>query len=1211
MRAFKLFILFFLSFSLHAQILEIGRPFIKNYTSKEYKTTPYNYGIVQDERGLIYIANYAGLLVYDGVEWQQIPVPNNYIYSIHKDFIGRIFIGSNGEFGQIKIDSLGGFYYAKISQKIKEKTKYNEVWNIKSNDSAVFFLSNAAIFEYSKGTIRTHRPTSKFLALFSVDKDIYATDEKSGLLIFKKNRFTPAPSGAYFIDKRIKSIIQQNGALWLFAEKEICILDKNQPSKEIKVIPIDYSNFQVSPILKDARSNADGSFLIQTNMGIFAMTSDGLIFRQISSQNTTIQNDNINASFVDKENGLWCALQNGISRVSPYSPISVWDKSNSTVKDAATRFIRHAGTLYLGTSDGVYSLKNDNYIKIAESKGYVTGFESFITEKGPILLYSTMDGIYQIIGEKPIQIFDRGVFAMAHLEGNPQYLMISTSDQEMGFLAYEQRKWCVKQLKKCNYQTKGLLEKEKTIWGRTSRHGIWSLDISKELNVDNIKLYDTLSGLPALTENYIFQVRNQICVGTAKGAYRYQGNGKFSPDPTFGKKFYKTPINVFLIHEDANKDVWIHSSKDGYREITKLRKNEKGVYVPVQGVYEVLAENKFSSIYSDAQGKVMLAGVDNVFQVNTKIANPKKTKLQTLIRKVFISPDSLIFNGNFFENTVYFGDTIQKCTMQQNENQFNKISYKYNSLIFHYAFPSFDKTEKNVYSYRMIGYDEEWSSWSNETKKEYTNLMEGKYTFEVRARNIYGEEGEVARYTFQILAPWYRSWAAYIIYVMLLALFIWGLVKINIKRLEKEKERLENIVLERTAELREKNVELEQQKEEILAQSEQLEMQNMELEKLSIAASETDNSIVIADKNGKVEWANAAFTRMTGFTLTEFIALKGTNILTTSENPDIQEIMNRCISSHKSVVYAIQNTTKDGRIIWVQTTLTPIIDLSGNISKLIAIDSDITKIKEAEALIQFKNKQITDSISYAKRIQQAILPPKIFFDEFFKDTVIYFKPKEIVSGDFYYMTKHQQRVYVAVADCTGHGVPGAFMSMIGYSLLNEIIVSKDILEPQQILQELHTSIYNALHQNNIDDSSQDDGMDISLICFDFANNTAVIAGANQTPIMIFNEEVNQYKTSFFSIGEPRAIKKNLEFSQTTVELKKGQKYFLFSDGFQDQFGGDEEQKFQKKNLISLLSANTEMMEIPEKLEDTFINWTQRGDICHSQIDDILILGIQI
>ncbi|MBI4645883.1 MAG: PAS domain S-box protein [Bacteroidia bacterium] len=455
---------------------------------------------------------------------------------------------------------------------------------------------------------------------------------------------------------------------------------------------------------------------------------------------------------------------------------------------------------------------------------------------------------------------------------------------------------------------------------------------------------------------------------------------------------------------------------------------------------------------------------------------------------------------------------------------------------------------------------------------------------------------------------------------------------------------LEKTVAQRTAELRFKNEELITQKAEILSkneeirsQSEQLELSNKELEKLSIVARETDNSIVIADENGKIEWVNAGFTKLFGYTLDEFTGKFGSTIVESSSNPEIVEAFRRCVNDKSSVVYISSSETKSGHVIWTQTTLTPVINDHGGISRLVAIDTDISKLKAAEEairsqneIIQSKNNQITDSINYAQKIQQAILPSESRMMKYFSQLFIFYRPKDIVSGDFYWVTtvNISDRVtcsrisdemsgsrvtsshpvtMMAVADCTGHGVPGGFMSMIGYSLLNEIVNVKKILNLADILSELDKSIRIALQQN--EDSRHDDGMAISILCYDRNEGRVVIACAGQYMYLVLNRDLTEIADNILYIGDIFAGRmtgykyESQMFSSSQISF-----IYMFSDGYMDQFGGPKNQKFMAgrfKKLIGEIS-NHDIKEQKEILETTFNQW--KGD--NLQTDDVLVVGLK-
>lgn len=263
-------------------------------------------------------------------------------------------------------------------------------------------------------------------------------------------------------------------------------------------------------------------------------------------------------------------------------------------------------------------------------------------------------------------------------------------------------------------------------------------------------------------------------------------------------------------------------------------------------------------------------------------------------------------------------------------------------------------------------------------------------------------------------------------------------------------------------------------------------------------------------------------------------------------------------------------------------------------------------IEKQKKIVDQKNKHITDSINYAKRIQDSILPSEEEFIKSFSDHFIFFQPRDIVSGDFYWMSSFNGKTILACADCTGHGVPGAFMSMIGNTLLNEIVNEKGVFQPAEILQHLNEGIVHALHQDA--GSSQDDGMDISVCSFDKTNNKFAFAGANRSCFIAADDYIEEIKGDIFSIGGAFG-KRDVSFSQKEIEVKKNASMFLFTDGYADQPGGEKRKKFQEKNLQELLASIQEkpMKEQREILNKKITDW-KAG---HSQLDDMLVMGIKL
>ncbi len=264
------------------------------------------------------------------------------------------------------------------------------------------------------------------------------------------------------------------------------------------------------------------------------------------------------------------------------------------------------------------------------------------------------------------------------------------------------------------------------------------------------------------------------------------------------------------------------------------------------------------------------------------------------------------------------------------------------------------------------------------------------------------------------------------------------------------------------------------------------------------------------------------------------------------------------------------------------------------------------EVLEQKEIIEEKSNNITDSIEYAKRIQDAILPSEEEIGECMTNYFILFKPKAIVSGDFYWLHKSKSKLIFTVADCTGHGVPGAFMSMIGNTLLNEIVVEMGIEEPDKILNHLRDSIIKALRQKGDVDEARD-GMDIALFTIEEKTNILDYAGAHNPLYHIRAGKLEELPADKRPVGYQRGMETG--FTKHSLKLNKGDAIYIFSDGYADQFGGDDERKFKAEQFKNLLLSIRDMpMQVQkQKLEDAFNRW--KGDV--EQVDDVCVFGMKV
>jgi serine phosphatase RsbU (regulator of sigma subunit) len=269
------------------------------------------------------------------------------------------------------------------------------------------------------------------------------------------------------------------------------------------------------------------------------------------------------------------------------------------------------------------------------------------------------------------------------------------------------------------------------------------------------------------------------------------------------------------------------------------------------------------------------------------------------------------------------------------------------------------------------------------------------------------------------------------------------------------------------------------------------------------------------------------------------------------------------------------------------------------------ISSQRDEIQKQNYAIEKQQVQITDSIIYAQRIQKAVLPPDNLFKEILPYHFILFKPRDIVSGDFYWIKKIEKYIIVTAADCTGHGIPGAFVSMLGMSLLNNVTTGKIHKKANLILEELREHIKSSLRQTH-ENESQDDGIDMALCIIDTENLTLQFAGANNPLFIVRNEQLTVIEPTLNPVG---IYFREKEFANNEYQLEKNDNIYMFSDGYSDQFGGPEGRRFMSQNFRDLI-ISIQKYPMPQQknmLEKKFNEWKGKT----RQIDDILILGIKI
>lgn len=1027
---------------------ENGNCFIKNFPPDYFShitSSPQTFDIVQNEQGLIFIGNASEIFEVEGSSIRKVENAENLqLLSLIKGPEGRIY-ASGKVIGYIEADSLGKSRFHQLGDSSLLKPE-GGMYSATVMNGTLYFQNGAHVLRYEKGAFLEYEAKNTFWRSHAVNGNYYVWQSDLGLMQVDGELISPAGTGENFSEKPISKILpfENQKSLVLTWNKGLFIWD----GKESKPFETEIKSIIESAPIHDAVLLSDGNYAIATlGKGIFIIDNTGRLVQQINEA-SGLDNNKVHSLFEDNSGGLWVGMDKGFARIEISSPLRFYDKRNALQGICQSSSV-YQGQLYCATTAGIFVMEKngfsdqfrkfenilDGYFLLPfRDKLLIGGNEKVDNSKG---LFS-----YDKEGMDSIMLFKDATVetvCKSKIDSNRLYLATGT---ELYSLIYKSKKeeWQSNLISEKKFSgIESLMEDEKGNLWISDEKGLHLLhlknDLDKSDEVQTFQIEKVLVPeyekifLEKIGRKVLFLVNNRVLTFDEKPR-------KFTPHPVFDKLSSERKESVKFIKQSPDGIVWMANE----RHFGPIEEKD-GNHLWKTGISNRLPLTSVWDMSPDEDGNIWCATSDGVYSYNSSYSLNNTTTFNTLIRNFSIGKDSVVFYGN-------------------GKQPHHQISYNFNNLWFEFSSTSYDGFEKNQYSYFLKGNDKGWSLWTNENKKEYTNLSPGDYTFRVKSQNTYGEEGEEASYHFTILPPWYMTWWAYGLYGLSAIILFFGGVKLNSRRLEREKQVLEDIISERTT--------------EIVRQKDEISLQKKELD---------------------------------------------------------------------------------------------------------------------------------DSIDYARNIQQAILPDKSEIGNSLPDHFVFFQPKEVVSGDFYWFHDNGEKVFIIAADCTGHGVPGAFVSMVGNNLLNQIIIEKKITKPGRILTQLNTGV-NIAFKRKGSASHANDGMDISVCVVDKKNRMMEFAGAKNHLIQVRNGDVLVTKADNTPIGGRTSM--NYNFTNHRVEVKEKDAFYIFSDGYPDQFGGPKGKKFMIKRFRKMLSEIYDQPFDQQKqhLHKTFKNWTGNEE----QIDDVLVIG---
>ncbi len=825
MRHFRIFILviFLLGNNVLAKPGEIGLPFITNYSPAEYGANTQNWAAVQDLQGIMYFGNNRGVLQYDGTNWNLIPNANqSIIRSLAINSQGVVFVGGVGDFGYLTADSLGQMQYQSLTLLLNEEEQdFSDVWSTTVRDDEVFFQSFNRLFRYRNGKITSWALQNTYHRSFVINGEFYVRQHGVGLTVLENDSLVLVPGGEVFAENVISAMLPFNNG--------ILIGSRNTGVQFYNVISGELSEFNAATnaILSEDQiyhgtQLPDGRFAFATiKNGLVVLERDGTISTRLTRESGLPYNT-VYYLYTDRNNDLWAASAHGISRIEISSPFSVFN-SLLGLDGGTLAMTRFNNRLYVSTHQGVYYLDTDN--KFKQIEGLYAQSWQMLVYRNPVnyndthLLVASTGGLFKVIGNKVALVLEGRVGSLSTSVLDPNRIYIGLNGQ-VASLRFKNGEFVPEKVFNFHQdEIRSIQEDRKgNLWLGTMYNGLyriktndWNQLVTTNQNPEISTLalnYGVNKGLPTPNWNYLHFTADRMLVTTQEGIYQYNyQTDKFTEEPILSAALNGDKRWFYYLKEDQEGNLWFDSNKG------------KGIFMQEGSGYR-LVESQFKRIvvspenqvagFSEGNSVKWFGTPDGIFRYQPNLVGQGSNYIQTLIRKVIMNKDSVIYYGNK-------PDTQQPNKVLAGLAQSGTTTFKpqHNHITFQFTATSYQHKGSNIYSYVLEGYDEEWSTWTTSTTKEYTNLPPGNYTFKVRAKNFNETIGSTEAYRFSIAPPWYQTGWAYTGFFLSFIGVVIGAARVNSYRLKEQNRVLEHMVDSRTSELEKRSHELEKEKNKL------------------------------------------------------------------------------------------------------------------------------------------------------------------------------------------------------------------------------------------------------------------------------------------------------------------------------------------------------------------------------------------------------------
>ncbi|MCP3665200.1 MAG: response regulator [Gammaproteobacteria bacterium] len=765
---------------------EVGHFYMKNYSPEDYDAHAQNWAFVQSPEGLLYVANGDGLLEYDGVSWRYIVIPNAVPRALAIDTEGRIYVGGRGEFGYLAADSAGLMSYVSLLEHFSPDDRaFSEVWDIEKTSDGLYIMTEERLYRWNGEEIKVWHSNGK-ASIYVLGDTLYVQKPDIGLMQMEDDVLVMVPGGNLFQRNLIRGLVPWGEAAYLVITQGSGMFGcSTRRSTEAACTPFKPELTELLSQLQPYKATLlpEGRLAIGTARGVVLLDHRGHLLR-ILNESTGLRDEDILSTYVDKQGGLWLGLNNGLARIEVTTSLSYFDKTLG-LQGNIEKVVRHQGSIYVATSLGVYRMH-------PAADGTPVRFEKMLLGTSPqcwtllsteeALLAGCTGGIFDVTTGRRLWKASVDIFAIHRSRQDPALFYLGFENGLIRIRLDAGRWDNAKYIDGMREMVRSIVEDAQgTLWMGTEFEGVLRLEPASDSEEPIITRFGVADGLPS----------TWISAITLAGEVRLSGNGEqfrwmdtetgvrqgnngqtsdldFVPDTTFSNLLPQVLGNsIFRLTEDPQGRVWIAA----YEASGVANPSADGGYTFAPTAMRRVPNLVAWNMHAEAGGQVWCGGSNGLIRLDGNHLLDPSADYPVWIRRISTTGDSLLYNGQLGQH-----------------GGAEPWSYLNNALRFSFAAPRYEAPERTHYRTRLDGFDDNWSDWSTETNKDYTNLWEGNYSFRVQALDVYGYISQEDSFSFQILPPWYRSWWAYLIYSLAFAALVAAYTHSNRKKLHRLRE---------------------------------------------------------------------------------------------------------------------------------------------------------------------------------------------------------------------------------------------------------------------------------------------------------------------------------------------------------------------------------------------------------------------------------------